>query len=119
MSNPPLPLPLLATTFSYRIISFLNFVSFPYERRCESLSLSFSPSFSLFFVRSLSTLLYDYSRYTRLTQLYFGPYDVSLTLPTPWRDAALPLRAVTVEATDFEIEKYIIYITFSLAEMER
>lgn len=67
--------------FSYRIISFLNFVSFPYERL--SLSLFLSPS----------TLLYDYSRYTRLTQLYLGPYDVSLTLPTPWRDAALRRKA--------------------------
>lgn len=87
-------------TFSYRIISFLNFVSFPYERL--SLSLFLSPS----------TLLYDYSRYTRLTQLYLGPYDVSLTLPTPWRDAALRRKAS-------KSRNILFILLFFFLEMER
>lgn len=92
--------PLVAATFSYRIISFLNFVSFPYDAASSDTFVFVSPpsNYPPSFV-SVSTNLvaawlrpYDYYRYTPLTQLYFGPYDVSLTPPTPWRDAALPLR---------------------------
>jgi hypothetical protein len=48
-------------------------------------SFGVPPSFHSAMERSCSstTPLCDYSRYTPLTQLCRGPYDVSLTLPTP------------------------------------
>jgi len=81
--------PVVGAGFSRRIISLLNFVSFPYERLHHARSLSFfryslllrfTPRGSL---QSTTPPLCDYSRYTSLTQLCRGPYDVSLTLPTP------------------------------------
>lgn len=83
-------------SFSRRTISLLNSVSFPYVL-CLGLSLS------SVLLRStpcearcsrLRTPACDYSRYTSLTQLCFGPYDVSLTLPTPCGDATLPKVAL-------------------------
>ena len=80
--------------FSYRIISFLNFVSFPYERL--SLSLSLSLSFHVA-VRLLPLYAFD--------AIILGPL---------WRlvNSANPLEGRCITAEGFEIEKYIIYITF-------
>lgn len=82
----------------YRIISFLNFVSLPYERRffLSSLSLGSPPSpppGSFTFPRCR----YDYSRFT---QLYTLPLMTSLV------NSASPLQG-GLRSTS--MEKYIIY----------
>lgn len=86
-------------SFSRQIISLLNSVSLPYETYFGlGLRLSLSYRHRRFRVSSFhivrfdlqSTMLArDYSRYMSLTQLCHGPYDVSLTLPTPCGDATL------------------------------